>query len=117
MRQDFTLSHLGDPYGHHRWPACGTSVVDVLCSNHRIWKGSRGRVKTALGLWVTFVITDFERERYGSWRVFGTRATGHRVEKLAEGLCSLTFEVPIFGAPYMIVFREAIARVANMLED
>ena len=96
-----------------RWPAWGPSVVDVLCSDYRIRKGSRGRVKTALGLWVPFVIADFELERYWSWRVFGIRATGHRVEKLAEGLCLLTFEMPIFGAPYAIVCREAILLIGQ----
>jgi hypothetical protein len=69
-----------------------------------------------LGLWVPFVITDFEIDRYWSWRVLGIRATGHRVERLAEGLCRLTFEVPIFGAPYVIVCREAVARIAKTLE-
>jgi len=99
------------------WPAWGPSVVQVRCSDRPIRKGSRGLVKTSLGLWVPFVITDFKDERYWSWRVFGIRATGHRVEEVTQGLCRLTFEVPIFGAPYVVVCRQAIVRIATMLED
>jgi len=99
-----------------RWPTWGPSVVDVQCPHKRIQKGSRGRVKTALGLWIPFLVTDFELERYWSWRVFGVRATGHRVEKCAEGLSRLTFEVPLLGAPYVIVCRGAISRIADILE-
>ena len=98
------------------WPAWGPSVVDVECSDRRIHEGSWGRVKTALGLWVPFVITDFEPERYWSWRVLGVPATGHRVEQVTEGLCRLTFEVPLFGAPYIMVCRKAISRIAAVLE-
>jgi len=100
-----------------RWAEWGPSVVHVFCSDRRIQKGSQGRVKTALGLWVPFVITHFEPERYWSWQVFGIPATGHRVDALGRGLCRLAFEVPLFGAPYVMVCREAIIRIASMLRN
>jgi hypothetical protein len=56
-----------------------------------------------------------EDGRYWSWRVFGIPATGHRVDQVSKGVCRLVFEVPVFGAPYVIVCCIALHRIVRLL--
>ena len=98
-----------------RWPQWGPSVRAVECVDRYIHQGSRGRVQTSVGLWTTFVVTEFENERYWSWRVGGLRATGHRVDPLDEYRSCLAFEVPLLALPYAIVCKMALDRIAVLL--
>ena len=75
-----------------------------------------GYVRTRLGFWVPFHIDHWEEDRFWSWRVFGFRATGHRVETIKPGLCRLSIDVPWWAAPYVIVCKIAIHRIAMMAE-
>lgn len=100
-----------------RWVEWGPSVVAVECADRFIQPGSRGRVRTALGLWAPFAVTEMDDGRYWSWEVFGVRATGHRVGSVGENVCRLVFEVPIFAAPYIIVCRIALHRIARILKS
>ncbi|UCD34705.1 MAG: SRPBCC family protein [Nitrospiraceae bacterium] len=100
-----------------RWPEWGPSVTAVECPDRMIRKGSRGRVKTALGIWVGFAITDYEEGRSWSWNVLGVPATGHRVEPAGEGSCRLVFEVPLLAAAYAVVCKAALDRIARILES
>ncbi|MFZ5908302.1 MAG: SRPBCC family protein [Nitrospirota bacterium] len=99
-----------------RWHEWGPSVKAVDCMDRYILKGSRGRIKIPLGIWVPFVITDFEDTRYWSWRIFGIQATGHRIEPLDDVSCNLFFSVPALGAPYLILCWIAIRRIEAMLQ-
>ena len=96
------------------WPAWGPSVRAVDCADRYIRKGSKGRVLTAIGLWADFEITDFEEGRYWSWRVYGIAATGHRVQPLGADRCRVIFEVPLFAAPYTLICKLALQRIAKM---
>lgn len=96
------------------WPVWGPSVRAVRCSHRRIELGSKGKVRTALGFWVPFVVTEFVQGTYWAWKVASIPATGHRVEPLKTGFCRLIFEVPIWAAPYAVVCSVAVARLARL---
>ena len=100
-----------------RWAEWGPSVLTVACSDRYIQLGSKGRVRTAVGLWAPFTVTEMVSGRYWSWNVFGVPATGHRVDPLGKETCRLVFEVPVFAAPYAIVCRIALHRIARILEN
>ncbi len=97
-----------------QWPKWGPSVTGVRCADRFIRQGSRGEVRTALGLWLPFAITEFTPTKRWSWRVSGIAATGHRVETVEGGGCRLVFEVPLLAAPYGLVCRLAARRISRM---
>jgi uncharacterized protein YndB with AHSA1/START domain len=98
------------------WPLWGPSVKAVECNNRFITKGTEGMVKTAVGIWLPFIITGYEEGHFWSWKVAGISATGHRVESHKDGLCKLTFEVPMLAAPYAYICKIALDRIAGLLE-
>jgi hypothetical protein len=69
------------------------------------------------GLWVPFEITQWREGSFWSWKVLGLPATGHRVEPLPHGRCSLAFTVPMVAAPYLLVCRSAIERIERILTE
>jgi uncharacterized protein YndB with AHSA1/START domain len=97
------------------WSQWGPSITAVECDDRIIRSGSRGRVKTRLGFWLPFVVSDFEPGSYWRWHVGGIRATGHRVEPLASARCRLSFDIPIFAAPYSGICWLALQRIARLL--
>lgn len=99
-----------------RWIEWGPSVIAVKCRDRYIRKGTMGQVQTAIGMWVSFKITDYEEGKYWSWRVFGIPATGHRIESKRQGICRLIFEIPLIIAPYVIVCKGALQRIACIVE-
>ena len=99
-----------------RWVAWGPSIRDVESSDQFIRKGSLGRIKIIIGLWINFRVTDFEAGRYWSWSIAGINATGHRIDVLNSNECRLVFEVPWFAAPYIIICHLALNRIASILE-
>jgi hypothetical protein len=94
-----------------QWVIWGLSIRSVECTHKVIQKGSKGRIRTALGFWLPFEVTDFFPGRFWSWRVAGIRATGHGVEPLANGRCRLFFVVPLWAAPYVIVCQLAVRNI------
>lgn len=98
------------------WPQWGPSVKAVECEKRFIQKGTEGRVKTAAGFWLNFVITGYEEGRFWTWRVAGIPATGHRLEPRDEGYCHLTFQIPLLAYPYKYVCRIALNRIAALLD-
>jgi len=112
-RQELVWDLLTDT---RRWAEWGPSVVEAQCITRHIRAASRGRVKTALGLWLPFVVTEFVPGLFWAWRVAGIPATGHRVAPLGETRTVVTFEVPVLAAPYLIVCRTALRRIAAIAE-
>lgn len=100
-----------------RWTQWGPSVSEVNSTDRYIRKGTRGKVKLPIGIWIPFLITDYEDKRYWSWSVWGIRATGHRIEPLDEKKCVITFEVPTLAAPYLLVCWIAIRRIESILQN
>lgn len=98
------------------WPVWGPSLKSVECTERFVAAGSRGRVQSALGIWLSFEILDFVDGQYWSWEVAGVRATGHRVERLGRNRCRLSFEVPMLAAPYLAVCAIACRRIRDLAE-
>lgn len=99
-----------------RWHVWGPSVTAVESEERYIRRGSRGRVKIPFGIWIPFVVTDYEEKRYWSWSIWSIRATGHRIEPYDCNKCTLIFEVPFFAAPYLVICWIAIKRIENLLK-
>jgi len=99
-----------------QWMHWGPSIRDVKCSERQIKQGSKGRVQTAPGFWLSFEVTDYVHDRYWSWRVSGIRATGNRIEPLAEKMCRLAFEMPAFAMPCVGICAIAVRRIAWIAE-
>ncbi len=71
------------------WPMWGPTVLAVRCSERFIRKGSIGKVRTPIGVWVPFVITEYDDLHFWAWKVAGIRATGHRVIRANANLARL----------------------------
>ncbi len=99
-----------------QWVEWGPSIKAVQSENRYIQAGSKGRIKTLLGFWAPFIITEWVYQQYWSWCVFNIRATGHRIEIIDTGCCRLVFEVPLWAAPYAIICKIAADRMARCLE-
>ena len=101
----------------HCWPRWGPSVSQVKCRNRYIQPGTKGYVRTAVGIWLPFEITDFVPAIKWSWRVMNIPATSHRVEALASRQCRLIFAVPWIAAPYLLVCKIAANRIKMIAES
>ncbi|HMA86377.1 MAG TPA: SRPBCC family protein [Desulfosalsimonadaceae bacterium] len=99
------------------WPEWGPSVAAVACKDRYIGPAAAGRIKTRVGLWVGFEVTDFMPGTCWAWRVAGIRATGHRVAARDEHRCRLFFDLPKIAAPYAWVCRTAARRIKRMAEN
>ena len=100
-----------------KWPQWGPTVKRVHCSERVIRKGSKGRVLTAFGFWLPFVITEYEHGSFWSWNVASVKATGHRIQAANTGGCYLWFEIPIIAAPYTLVCHMALDRIKDLLAE
>ena len=96
-----------------QWPHWGPTVKNVQLSERHIRIGSRGRVLTSLGVWLPFVIDEYEQARFWSWKVANIKATGHRVQVTETGDTQLWFDMPIIAAPYVVVCQMALGRSAR----
>lgn len=99
-----------------QWPRWGPSVKGVTCSDRFVRKGSDGFVRTAIGLTLRFVITDYVPGRFWKWAVAGFTATGHRLTPCGACACIVAFEVPMAWLPYGIVCNLALRRIDRILE-
>ena len=97
-----------------QWPAWGPSVLGVDSPQRYICSGLQGRLKTAVGIWVSFEITNCEAPVFWDWKVAGFAATGHRLKKLNENSCELNFELPFAAFPYALICRQAANRIARL---
>jgi len=100
-----------------KWPQWGPTVKKVQCSERYIRNGSEGRVLTAFGVWLPFVITEYEHGSFWNWSVASVKATGHRIQAANNGGCYLWFEVPIIAAPYTLVCHMALGRIKDLLAE
>lgn len=100
-----------------KWPQWGPTVKRVQCPERFICKGTQGQMLTAFGIWLPFVITEYEHASFWSWNVASVKATGHRIQAAKTGGCYLWFEVPIIAAPYTLVCQMALGRIKNLLSE
>jgi hypothetical protein len=101
----------------HSWSQWGPSVKAVRCVERYIHKGSAGRVLTVFGLWLPFVVTEYEHLRYWRWKVAAVNATGHRIQASEKGTCRLWFDVPLAATPYTLICQIALKRIARLLDS
>jgi len=99
------------------WPVWGPSVQAVDCAHRHISAGVSGRIKTAIGLWADFKITEYQPQSYWGWKVAGVPATGHRLRRVSAASCELIFEMPFVAFPYALICRQAANRIARLAED
>ena len=101
-----------------RWAEWSPTVAAVECDDRHVVGGSEGRVQTRLGLWVGFVVTDFEPGRLWRWKVSGIPATGHRVDPVGTGsdpgAAKVVIEVPVWAALYGSVSARALRRFERL---
>ena len=98
-----------------QWPRWGPSVTQVACPQRFIQYNSEGRVKTLLGFWVPFAITEYRDQRFWSWRIGRFPATGHRISVEDKTTCVVAFDMPWWALPYLIVCRIALGRIRRLL--
>jgi hypothetical protein len=98
-----------------QWPRWGPSVSEVACDHRFIGPDSKGRVKTLLGFWVPFAISEYREQRFWSWRIGRFPATGHRISVEDETTCMVAFDMPWWALPYLIVCRIALGRIRRLL--
>jgi hypothetical protein len=98
-----------------QWPRWGPTVKNVQLSERFIRIGSRGKVLTSLGVWLPFVIDEYEYASFWSWKVASIKATGHRVQASENGGSNLWFEIPMLAAPYTVICQMALGRIENLL--
>jgi len=96
------------------WPRWGPSVLAVDAPARLIGPGMRGRVQTALGLWLPFEITDWQAGSRWGWRVAGLPATGHIVAAVGPARCRVTFTIPKWALFYVPVCRAALRRLLDL---
>jgi hypothetical protein len=113
----FALNSLGSHNRYFQMAATGTAVKRVHCPELFIYKGTQGQVLTAFGIWLSFVITEYDHACFWSWNVASIKATGHRIQTVKTGGCYLWFEVPIIAAPYILVCQMTLGRIKNLLSE
>ena len=99
------------------WPKWGPSVRAVDAPQRFITDGTRGRVQTTPGIWLSFEITEWEEGRAWAWRVGGIPATGHRVTPMAASSCRVAFAIPRWAPFYVPVCRIALRRLASLCAE
>ncbi|HET9690524.1 MAG TPA: SRPBCC family protein [Acidimicrobiales bacterium] len=99
-----------------RWPVWGPTVAAATLDGggRVIGPGSRGRVRTAVGVALPFEVTDWRDGRSWAWRVAGVPATAHAVEPLPDGGCRASIRVPWWAAAYLAVCWEGLRRIDRL---
>lgn len=96
-----------------QWPVWGPSIRSVESAERHIRPGSRGRVRTVVGVELPYEVTHVDPGRSWDWRVAGVPSTGHEVHATTPDRCRVVFTVPWLVAPYAVVVRLALRRLAD----
>lgn len=97
-----------------RWASWGPSITAVEADAVEVAPGVTGRLRTVMGPWLPFEITEVEAGRSWDWRVAGVPATDHRVDPVGDGRSRVTFTAPWPAAPYLAVVAIALRRIRRL---
>jgi uncharacterized protein YndB with AHSA1/START domain len=100
------------------WPQWGPTVRGAQLDppHAELSSGATGVVRTAVGLEVPFVITEFEPGRHWAWKVAGIPATHHGVEPVGRH-ARVRIGVPWWAPGYLAVCSIALRRIDTMLTN
>jgi uncharacterized protein YndB with AHSA1/START domain len=100
------------------WPQWGPTVSGARLDppHAELSLGATGTVRTAVGLTVPFVVTDFEPGRQWAWKVAGIPATHHSVQP-AGRQARVSIGVPWWAPGYLAVCSIALRRIDAMLTN
>lgn len=93
------------------WPLWGPSLVDVECSDRYITAGSSGRVKTLFCFWLPFTVTVFRPMESWSWKIGSVEATGHKLIRKSDSLCTICFDMAWWAFFYIPVCWLALLNI------
>ena len=99
-----------------QWVDWGPSVSRVKCAQRYIQPSSIGSIRTVFGFWVPFTITVYEHPHFWSWRIGRFEATGHRLAITEDGFCRISFDMPWWAFPYVLICAIALRRISRLLE-
>ena len=99
-----------------RWPDWGPTVSAVDVEAEHVAPGVSGRVRTPVGVWLPFTITEVVEGRSWGWRVAGIEATGHQLVATGPSTSRVEFTAPTWGAPYVLVLRRGLTRLKHLAE-
>lgn len=98
------------------WPTWGPTVRAVESRQTHVSPGASGRVRTPLGVWLPFRITDVDPGRSWTWEVAGVRATGHELTAIDGTRTRVTFTTPLAAAPYTVIIDRGLQRLKSIAE-
>ena len=98
------------------WPEWGPSVRQVCSPQRFIAQGSRGIIRSAVGLWVPFHVTHLEEGLRWDWEVMGLPGTSHIIRPLSSASCEVAFGIPALAIGYSVVCEAALRRIEQMAE-
>jgi hypothetical protein len=102
------------------WPQWGPTVTAARLDDGSRTNtgGARGAIRTPVGLWVPFELTELEvtpaLARW-SWTVAGVPATTHRVRAEGPG-CVVELGAPWWAPAYLPVLEVATRRLADLAQ-
>ena len=99
------------------WPRWGPTVSAARLEDGGRVLGprARGAVRTPVGVWLPFEVTELHHQAHWSWSVAGVPATTHRVRAQGDG-CVVELGAPWWGAAYLPVLEVATRRLAALAE-
>ena len=95
------------------WPQWGPSVSGAELDGDTFELGAAGRVRTAVGISLPFVISEFDPGRSWGWRVAGVPATGHGVKPDGAG-CRAWMSAPRWAPVYLPVLEIGLRRIERI---
>jgi uncharacterized protein YndB with AHSA1/START domain len=96
------------------WPRWGPSVRGaVLEDDSELGLGSRGHVRTSVGVRLPFEVTSFDPGRSWAWSVAGVPATTHAVRPTDDG-CEVSMGAPLWAPAYLPVLAAALVRIERL---
>jgi hypothetical protein len=108
------------------WPQWGPTVSGARLDDgsRRLSAGATGAVRTPVGVWLPFTVTELTEPAGSaaapegvwawSWRVAGVPATRHEVRATGDRSCVVALGAPVWAAAYLPVLAVGLDRIARL---